>query len=154
MTAAEFEPMSRELCPDEACIGLIGADGRCKECGRVGTSAHTHSRNRGLRVDSDDGGTPDTPGEPDSFADRRLCPDDACIGVLDAAGRCQECGKVASEGVLAVAVVATVVAQDAAAPAADDPFADRELCPDGACIGVLGAGGRCKVCGQPGPPRA
>jgi hypothetical protein len=24
---------------------------------------------------------------------------------------------------------------------------NRRLCPDGACIGVIGANGRCKVCG-------
>ena len=24
----------RILCSDESCIGVIGADGRCKECGR------------------------------------------------------------------------------------------------------------------------
>jgi BRCT domain type II-containing protein len=29
-------------------------------------------------------------------------------------------------------------------------FASRQLCPDGACIGVLGANGRCKVCGKEG----
>jgi hypothetical protein len=26
--------------------------------------------------------------------------------------------------------------------------AQRALCPDGACVGVLGPHGRCKVCGQ------
>ncbi|MGE3768582.1 MAG: hypothetical protein AB7L94_40400 [Kofleriaceae bacterium] len=26
---------------------------------------------------------------------------------------------------------------------------DRELCPDGACVGVIGANGRCKVCDKP-----
>lgn len=25
---------SRRLCPDGNCIGVIGPDGRCKECGR------------------------------------------------------------------------------------------------------------------------
>src|SRR5262249_37823637 len=29
---APFEP-DRQLCPDEACIGIIGPDGRCKVCG-------------------------------------------------------------------------------------------------------------------------
>ena len=25
---------NRTLCPDESCIGVIGPDGRCKECGK------------------------------------------------------------------------------------------------------------------------
>ena len=29
-----FDEGERELCPDDACIGLIGEDGRCRECGR------------------------------------------------------------------------------------------------------------------------
>ncbi len=29
---AEWE--NRRLCPDGNCIGVIGPDGRCKECGR------------------------------------------------------------------------------------------------------------------------
>lgn len=31
----------------------------------------------------------------------------------------------------------------------DDPLDDRVLCPDGACIGVIGQDGLCKVCGKP-----
>ncbi len=31
----------------------------------------------------------------------------------------------------------------------DDPFADRVLCSDEACIGVIGPDGRCKECGKP-----
>jgi hypothetical protein len=32
----------------------------------------------------------------------------------------------------------------------DGAFAgeERELCPDGACIGVIGPAGKCKVCGR------
>ena len=29
----EFDAAGRELCPDGACVGVIGPDGRCKECG-------------------------------------------------------------------------------------------------------------------------
>jgi hypothetical protein len=28
----------RQLCPDEACIGVIGDDGRCKICGTAATA--------------------------------------------------------------------------------------------------------------------
>jgi flagellar biosynthesis/type III secretory pathway M-ring protein FliF/YscJ len=30
----------------------------------------------------------------------------------------------------------------------EDEADDRKLCPDGACIGVIGPEGRCKVCGK------
>ena len=32
-TASNTDWDSRTLCSDESCIGVIGADGRCKECG-------------------------------------------------------------------------------------------------------------------------
>ncbi|MBK9031796.1 MAG: hypothetical protein IPL61_10805 [Myxococcales bacterium] len=99
MVAAETEPPSdrgqgdldddRELCPDGACVGVIGADGTCGACGQ-----------RGQR-----GATPVTrvvpPGPAVTAArsaagdddDRRLCPDGDCVGLLDAAGVCKACGK-------------------------------------------------------------
>ena len=36
----------------------------------------------------------------------------------------------------------------------DDAGEDRELCPDGGCIGLIGADGRCKVCGRAGERRS
>ena len=40
---AEGSPLDedRELCGDDTCIGVIGPDGRCKECGRPRGSAGT-----------------------------------------------------------------------------------------------------------------
>jgi len=40
----------------------------------------------------------------------------------------------------------------ASAPVEGDPFSmeNRRLCPDGNCIGILDAGGRCVVCGKNG----
>lgn len=103
--------------------------------------------------------------------DRALCPDEACIGVLDHSGRCKECGRqgtpaVGSGGAGAAAMpaesdaAASEVAAAKAVPesaedgdlaeAADsgDDFADRQLCTDPSCIGVLDAAGRCKECGR------
>ncbi len=39
----------------------------------------------------------------------------------------------------------------AAAPAEEEAteWADRRLCSDGNCIGVIGPDGRCKECGKP-----
>ncbi len=31
---SDAEWANRRLCPDGSCIGVIGPDGRCKECGR------------------------------------------------------------------------------------------------------------------------
>jgi hypothetical protein len=110
--------------------------------------------------------------EPD---ERALCPDDACIGVLDGSGRCKVCGSqgappVAGEraaepadSAAADSAAADSAAADSAAadsPAAaladeashaaedGDDFADRRLCTDPSCIGVLDTSGHCKECGR------
>ena len=89
---------------------------------------------------------------------RRLCPDGSCVGVMKSDGTCSVCGRDASG-------LAAVGADETEAPAADDG-ADvgvgaseraaaggfdpgRRLCDDGSCVGVIGADGRCGVCGQP-----
>lgn len=101
----EFDPLARELCPDGACIGVIGPDGRCKECGKPGRGAGLDPRTQGLRSDDeltdelDDGAVDhDLPASPDDFDERRLCPDGACIGVIGPGGRCKECGRPADAG--------------------------------------------------------
>lgn len=109
---------------------------------------------------------------------RRLCPDGACVGLLDESGRCKECGLTASGQEAAGSDAPVVPLYDESPEAADDDDAGggeaadvvagpesepvegggerggfdprRKLCPDGACVGVLGADGRCKVCGQKG----
>jgi len=99
---------NRILCSDGNCIGVIGSNGRCKECGK-----------------SYDGEVPlpkpDTPEQPDIqqkdqpgekaagheemeseaadeaddpvWENRVLCSDGNCIGVIGSNGRCKECGK-------------------------------------------------------------
>jgi hypothetical protein len=85
---------------------------------------------------------------------RRLCADGACIGVLDDDGRCKVCGKIGDGPAPARASTAPMPQAPAAADHApahggdDDDLTRRELCPDGACIGVLGDDGKCKVCGK------
>jgi hypothetical protein len=94
---------------------------------------------------------------------RRLCPDGACVGLLDDNGRCKECGRTASGKIEAGSAPAPVeddyslgeerdqveaAAPDEVSSGGFDP--SRKLCPDGACVGVIGADGRCKVCGQAG----
>ncbi len=81
--------------------------------------------------------------------DRRLCADGACIGVIGDDGRCRVCGSgVCGSGgeVTGGAIGAAPVATEAMPH--EDSDDDRELCPDGACIGLIGQDGRCKVCGR------
>ena len=143
---AEFAA-DRALCPDGNCIGVLGPDNRCKECGAVAENTPTR--------------------------DRYLCEDDACIGYLDANGQCKVCGKVAThfepdkspvtpppelgprDPRLAGLAKREDVAEEVAAhvlahstPASPPDWEDRKLCPDGACIGVIGADGRCGECGR------
>jgi hypothetical protein len=97
---------------------------------------------------------------------RRLCPDGACIGVIGSDGRCGECGRttdgkprVIAGGEEPAAAAGNIDEGDAAD--ADDARAattsataaaggfdpNRRLCDDGSCVGVVGADGRCSVCG-------
>jgi len=100
---------NRLLCSDGNCIGVIGPDGHCKECGKKyeGTlpetfAADNESRSEGegeIRTDTEMDAQPaadaalleDT--EADDWVSRQLCSDGNCIGVIGPDGRCKECGK-------------------------------------------------------------
>jgi hypothetical protein len=103
-TSESFDPQTRRLCPDGGCIGVIGDDGRCSECGRE--YVDDGSAQPGLGPEAFAGGcaTEDEGGDAplaaegasdatDFDAGRPLCPDGACIGVLGADGRCEVCGR-------------------------------------------------------------
>lgn len=106
---------SRHLCPDEACVGVLGPDGRCAVCGAAAVAADSsggakpsggtaegqtvaHPNDSPLALDAiaraaaNDDGTEHVDGAPFDEA-RRLCPDGDCIGLLDEAGRCRLCGR-------------------------------------------------------------
>jgi hypothetical protein len=102
----------RVLCSDGNCIGVIGPDGRCKECGKP-----YEGRLPDNFVRPPPTAAPQPPAEPESKTDethppsvaeadpakqpadgdewekRVLCSDGNCIGVIGADGRCKECGK-------------------------------------------------------------
>ena len=110
---------NRILCSDDNCIGVIGPDGHCKECGKEfeGTLPETIVSDQESQPDesrSDQESQPDESrdsadidAQPQSSADitsgektksgdwanRQLCSDDNCIGVIGPDGRCKECGK-------------------------------------------------------------
>jgi hypothetical protein len=113
-TVSSEEWDKRTLCKDESCIGVIGKDGRCKECGLEfgpgwsapepgdGPPAAATSENE-VAVEndqpqeieddaSDDTGEPDKIDENDDWSKRTLCKDESCIGVIGPDGRCKECG--------------------------------------------------------------
>ena len=99
---------NRILCEDGNCIGVIGPDGKCKECGRKyeGTLPETITSAGEDTFDSSDeieeAEAPDQTAvdEPvgehedsDDWTSRQLCSDGNCIGVIGTDGRCKECGK-------------------------------------------------------------
>jgi hypothetical protein len=87
---------------DGSCVGIIGADGRCSECGRA---AGTGSAS----LAADPAADADAPAAPSASSvraptgetgggfdpNRRLCEDGACTGVIGADGVCHVCGRVA-----------------------------------------------------------
>lgn len=100
----------RTLCPDGACVGVIGADGTCKVCGRVAPN-WGNERTRGLVDEPADDESEDDESEDDELEDDAE-PDAAASGE------------------------------------ASPEWDDRKLCPDGACVGLIGPNGTCNVCGR------
>jgi len=90
----------RRLCPDGACVGVIGSDGKCSECGRTPSGEPAADEPVATEID-DDGVAEAAPSPIDDGDDgafdpnRRLCNDDGCIGVIGDDGRCKVCGKPA-----------------------------------------------------------
>jgi len=105
---------NRILCSDGNCIGVIGPDGRCKECGNpyegpqpaaVSDQEQETEKEAAGQADPQPAGMPSesagpaddektddaTPG--DDWENRILCSDGNCIGVIGPDGRCKECGK-------------------------------------------------------------
>lgn len=112
----DIEWKNRVLCSDESCIGVIGPDGRCNECGKIyeGHENTFDNASRQTAAEFKPDAEPDA--EPDTDTDSReateekeetiktdidsgwenriLCNDESCIGVIGPDGRCNECGKI------------------------------------------------------------
>jgi hypothetical protein len=112
----------RQLCPDGGCVGVIGADGTCKVCGRAAPN-WGDERNRGLNPAADE--EQDAGDEED---------DELEEGDEDEGGE-DEGDEDESD-------------EDESGEAASPAWEERKLCPDDACIGVIGEDGTCKVCGR------
>jgi hypothetical protein len=84
----------RILCVDESCIGTIGSDGKCRECGKpydgklpegkAVESVHEIIPEEKVSTEAQSG---------DDWDTRVLCGDESCIGVIGTDGKCKECGK-------------------------------------------------------------
>ena len=110
-----FDPRRRRLCPDGSCVGVIGASGRCRICGReqdaagLGPEAFASGC---LAGDDDDLFRGDdravaaagevgrreveaaVEAETHAFnPSRQLCLDGSCLGVIGPDGKCTECGR-------------------------------------------------------------
>lgn len=105
---------TRILCSDESCIGTVGADSKCRVCGRRyhgklpeidGDSLETPAPGFKQAADEDEPWD-EEPAAADDFLEtddqlpfdeewenRRLCSDESCIGVIGPDGLCKECGK-------------------------------------------------------------
>ena len=121
---------SRILCDDDCCIGVIGPNGKCNECGRVSIK---YSEKRGKVLIEE----LSRENEKQDWERRTPCIDGNCIGVIGIDGRCTECGKEfvydKSDGYKA--------------PYGNE-FGERTLCDDDCCIGIIGPDGRCSECGK------
>ena len=127
----------RQLCSDGACIGLIGADGKCKVCGRPAGDAVEDDLEDDLEdededLDDDEYEDDDEDSEGEAFIDE----DDA-----DAKAEQAELEAAADE-------LAAMLPPDPPGETGAPREIDRALCPDGGCVGLIGDDGKCKVCGK------
>jgi hypothetical protein len=99
---------TRILCSDGNCIGVVGADGHCKLCGKpyggeLSVPMVEPEKANDAIVDSpleeSESEDPESVSEAleASWEDRTLCIDESCIGVVGPDGRCKTCGKLYTE---------------------------------------------------------
>jgi hypothetical protein len=103
-------PPQRVVCVDESCTGTMGSDGRCRVCGTLihtgdipNTDASAEPGQMAAAAEPDESQSPAdelTEAEAlpeDEWRNRRLCPDESCIGTLGRDDRCRVCGRLASD---------------------------------------------------------
>ncbi len=97
-----FNPR-RRLCPDGSCVGIIGDDGKCTICGTSDAVASASTSSTAPAGDTSEEPlieANEVPAEENAASgfdpNRRLCGDEACIGVIGEDNRCSVCGKPAA----------------------------------------------------------
>ena len=128
-TQVDLEWKQRILCSDESCIGVIGPDGRCKECGLPYAGPFDATNEENAASDFEDADSEDEISEEleETVASdfEEADPED------EIAEEPEESGE-----------------HDAETPT-DLDWEQRTLCSDESCIGVIGPDGLCKECGNP-----
>ena len=112
---ADINWENRILCSDGSCIGIIGPDGRCKECGKISKKGkqkdsrktQTEPQQDTILAEDDTAKVKEdvlsqlddeaVSQEDIDWENRTLCSDESCIGVIGPGGRCKECGKVTNK---------------------------------------------------------
>ncbi len=117
-TSPDSDWDNRILCSDGNCIGVIGPDGHCKECGR---------KYEGELPEMSDSGD-----DEDAVEDED---EDTVEYEVESSATTTE--------------ATTEILEDEPDIDEDDDWANRVLCSDGNCIGVIGPDGKCKECGKP-----
>lgn len=104
---------TRRLCPDGACVGVIGSDGLCSVCRRTESAAARGDEvveadeERAGEAAMGEAASGETSDSASAFrpnplagasgfdANRRLCDDGSCVGLIGADGLCGVCGRKA-----------------------------------------------------------
>ena len=90
---------SRTLCVDESCVGTIGPDRRCRECGKPydglqNPAAGVTEKNKVQAVPPNDlKNNIESADSDEEWEKRVLCSDESCTGTIGPDGLCRECGK-------------------------------------------------------------
>ena len=122
----------RQLCSDGGCIGLIGADGTCKVCGRPAGAPIGEDLEGEAEDDEEDEEDDDEYEDDDEDSEG-----EAFVDEDDADAKADQAELEAAADELAALL-----------PAESPPTVGRALCPDGGCVGLIGDDGKCKVCGK------
>lgn len=127
--ADDSEWEKRVLCSDGNCIGVIGPDGHCKECGKAFNNDSEHI------IDDHY----DNVQESDTLqADKEIISDEQKFSSLDQEefNNTDDSNTEDSESDMEWDLES------------DSEWDNRTLCSDGNCIGVIGPDGKCKECGK------
>lgn len=119
---------NRVLCEDGNCIGVIGPNGLCKECGKP--------------YEGNDEINPEDKKEETSGLDKLSIDEDSVTDTGPEETFSHDHGEQLRDD-----ATEQSVADETLVP--DDDWESRTLCSDGNCIGVIGPDGRCKECGKP-----
>jgi hypothetical protein len=128
--AADSEWEKRVLCSDGNCIGVIGTDGHCRECGKA------YNNESEQIYDHDDNKREISDTLPADEENEELVSDEQEFFP----GNQEEFNNTSDES----------NAEDLESTLdLESEWDNRTLCSDGNCIGVIGPDGRCKECGKP-----